>query len=511
MKKVFLVLILFLFPCMVYAEELPRDKFAYFMTYPNGEEIGTGSYEEASANEERLIYSDYTNSNGEVVLKNWDEEGIIRVEYETTSASINLSQKRVEIVNGLVNPSTGQNMFYMILCAAIMICGIIFLKGKKKLLLIIPISLGFVSLQTYASDNFTITVKDQNGNRISHGKVNVYAKATNVKYHPAIKYDANGGLFFDGSTEFYMKIPYDGCTNDEWYEYWNTEDRIETYNKLGFIYMNMTRDGYYIDYSYDEEDYERDDNGNYIYRDGTTIYSKWIEDENATVLTFHGNGGYYNFYGKQLDTIRMYKIDYYYTDIETLFRFNGIILMRDNYNQSNYQISFEHKTMHQMGWDISPEQSTYDSYGNMNSNFEWIYDENIKDLYACWYEKPDGFYVNDIFAGNITCFNHGSMMYSRHDNYYYYFVIAPYNNMPAMGLMKIPESNVLTGNASPIYENVEKFELQQLGEIILTLDENDLEEVDENTYIKYITNEEKIEQLEQIMTNKMNMCNPSGG
>ena len=120
------ILILFLIPTFVYAQELPNHSFAYFMAYPNGKEYGVGSYDVAKENDEKLIYTDYTNSNGEVILSNWDSEGDIRIEYLEDSVNANLSQKRIELIYGLENPKTG---FYYL---SFIIMGIVFNEMLRK-------------------------------------------------------------------------------------------------------------------------------------------------------------------------------------------------------------------------------------------------------------------------------------------------------------------------------------------------------------------------------------------
>ena len=94
-KILFFFIALFLSITTVMAAELPDDSFAYFMTYPNGLEIGTGSYEEAISNEERLIYTGYTDSNGQITLEGWESEGEIRIEYLSNRVSTSLSQNHL--------------------------------------------------------------------------------------------------------------------------------------------------------------------------------------------------------------------------------------------------------------------------------------------------------------------------------------------------------------------------------------------------------------------------------
>ena len=77
--KFFLLFLVLSIVPIVHAEELPREGVTYFLTYPDGREEITESYDEATNSEELLLYEGPTNGRGEVVLENWSNVGQLRI------------------------------------------------------------------------------------------------------------------------------------------------------------------------------------------------------------------------------------------------------------------------------------------------------------------------------------------------------------------------------------------------------------------------------------------------
>lgn len=74
-KVLLILLIAFVFIPVVHAKDLPKSGTTYFLTYPNGREDATESYDEAINPSEKLIYTGTTNNKGEVLLCEWANEG----------------------------------------------------------------------------------------------------------------------------------------------------------------------------------------------------------------------------------------------------------------------------------------------------------------------------------------------------------------------------------------------------------------------------------------------------
>ena len=256
MKKVLNLLLLFVvgffLVSAVYAEEeIPTEGVHYFLTYPNNEVVISDDY--ADISKEILLYSGRTNNNGEVILNGWQESGKIRVvqkvpsEYQTDvdTISVDLSQGQTEFVDykKTVNPHTGQSLLFLVVLATILGGTYITIRSpKKKKLMIIPIvAIAAVSLHVLAANNFTIVVKDKQGNRLNNVEVEVYGTPSTVEAAPIVIFKANGGVFLDGTDEMIMKLPHNNCNLDEFFSSFTDEDNEYFYeNQDGAV-----RDGYY--------------------------------------------------------------------------------------------------------------------------------------------------------------------------------------------------------------------------------------------------------------------------
>lgn len=373
-SKLLLVLLLgFIFVPMVYAEELPKTGVTYFLMYPDGSEEVTENYNEAIKNEEKLIYSGTTNENGEVPIRGWNSEGTIRVVqtvpdgYTTTTKEITVDlSKGVDAsfvdYRGLGNPKTGRSLLFIAVVAGV--AGITIASRKnKKSLMIIPVVLAFtVAAGVKAAGTYPcIKVKDGNGNALSGVKIEIYAKPT-VEAAPAIKLDANGGHFLDGKTVMYVRIPNNGCTMDDVFEYIGNEETnyIED-NKMGAYYQ----DGYYPNgFEYPS-----------TVSNGDVVYLTWEEDSEAELLRIVGNGGTYNFYGEELTELVIYTED----DID------------------DFLLNFENGDNYFVGTDTTAACSNYSSTGIYDGPiYEDVgkIDSISQTYYLCWNQKPDGIYVN---------------------------------------------------------------------------------------------------------------------
>lgn len=304
MKKFFKFLVLFLVLSIVpivHAEELPREGVTYFLTYPDGREEVTESYEEAVNGKEILLYEGTTNDNGEVVLENWASEGQLRIiqmvpdGYTTneTELMVNLGVDNSSTFvdyRDLSNPVTGRTILFFIIIAGAVGTTIV-LRKHKKILFMIPIILSVFALYHVSAENrnFVIVVKDGQGEKLQNVQVKVYAKPINIEASPAIKFDANGGNFLDESEIMYVRIPFNGCTLND-----ITSNSTTEY--INYIAMNMSgvhREGYI----------PIDIDTTMILENGMVIPIQWEENSEAVLGTIYANGGYFDFYGKRLEKI----------------------------------------------------------------------------------------------------------------------------------------------------------------------------------------------------------------
>ena len=372
MKKliiVFIFLLGFMFMPNVYAEEIPREGVTYFLQYPDGTEDVKEDYDEAiaTAEEEKLIFTGQTDENGQVVLENVSSEGTLRVVQEVPNGYstdereviINLQEsKKVEfkITHGLINPKTGFSVLAILLILGLVIGGTALTKKNKKVLLVLPLLLvaGLVNVKA-DSDNLVIDVKDNLGRAQSGVTVKIYAKPK-IDAAPAIKFDANGGHFFDGETLMYIRIPHNNCTSEEYREYMYTNRDLYNYIDINISYAH--REGYDIDYDVDEPQ---------TFSNGTTIKLLWIQNSDARLVSIHGNGGYYDFYGKKLDVVNLYKSMY-----------SNMILNE-----------FGHDNLYFAGTSEQPTCS--------NKVFSIDYNNIPDNIYICWSDRPPTLYYNDEY------------------------------------------------------------------------------------------------------------------
>jgi len=392
MKKSILFMLImifgFIFMPVVHAADIPREGVTYFLQYPNGTEEVEENYDNAitRSNEEVLILSGETNSNGEVIFNGIANQGEVRIKqivpdgYSTNERELylNLSkEKNVEFRNtsGLLNPKTGRTLVVMFLLICLVLGSTILVKkNKKTALLIIPlVALGLMLDVKAGSDDLVIKVKDDFGSPLSGVRVEVYAKPYNIDAQPAVKFSSNEGHFFDGKTLMYFRIPSNNCSFSDFMDSLSENE----YYYLNDNHLGAYRDGYRITSPLIPE----------TLSNGTVVDINWQEDSDAQTIKIHGNGGTLDFYGTKLIETHEYKYTY-----------NG---MRSNiYNYTN-------SGKYNSGYSNESTCSNMNSYG-VYKNPTNIYDyENTTDLYYCWHDKPDGIYINDeVFIGSKDdCFS----------------------------------------------------------------------------------------------------------
>ena len=409
--KILLVFVmgLFLCPSFVSAKELPTEGVTYFMSYPDNSEYVTESYDEAINPKEKLIYTAVTNENGEVILEGWKHEGQLRIVqhvpkgYSTDAEelTVDLGNKKAEFIDfrTILNPNTGRSILIIIALVAVILLGVFIFKinhpqiepkskskGKKKTaLLLIPI-IGFgLVCQVFADDSeFVITVKDKNGNKLSGVTVDIYAKPVRVYGEPAVKFNANGGIFLDGSDTLYVKLPIAEMNYPQFEEYLYDNDIDMFYNIMGVSYKDNFVPIFPDDIT--------------TLKNGTEIKINWeyVSGDNIKVMTVHGNGGTLNFNGKKLTEFSFISDGPEFADLFTNF-----------VKENSYKI----------GYDVDSSCSHYSSNGLMKYSDDYFSSSIPKDIYLCWNDKPDGIYVDDaLFVGNdSSCFVESSA--SIYDNY----------------------------------------------------------------------------------------------
>lgn len=381
-----LVIAVLLVPKVALAEEttLPTTGVHYFLTYPNGEQVVTASYEEASNPEEKLIYTGQTNANGEVVLEGFSDTGELRIvqkvptgySTETEEITLDLSQARsVEFIDSKgVNPETGQSIIFIVSAVAIILVAAFFVvKGyKKQAVFLVPILvLSALAWKVYAAnDDLVIVIKDKSGNKLSGVVVEIYAKPVDTYAAPAVKFSANGGHFFDGRTEMYYELPSFSCTDSEFIDFLG--------DKANLLYSNIDgayREGYDFPLEYNPIPTQLTND--------TVVELEWVSDPNASYVTIHGNGGVYPFGEKRLSNIVVGS-----SEID------------------NYANGFVNGQKHFVGYDDNASCSHFTANGISNQESSL----NAKEVYACWNDKPDGMYVNgEAFVGTAeNCYGKSS-------------------------------------------------------------------------------------------------------
>lgn len=508
-KLLFVFLLGFMIIPMVHAEELPTEGVMYFMEYPNNTEEVIADYEKAKDPEEVLIFSGKTDNNGKINLCDWASIGQLRIVqevpdgYTTSTKEIKVDLSRdnnASFVNyrGLDNPKTGRSILMFLGIIGVVTVTILVSRKNKKSLLIIPVALTiFAATQVKADTCFCIQVKDGNGKALSNVNIKIYAKPNKVEGHPAVKFDANGGKFFDGLEYFYVKIPSDPCTMEELSEYLNEENatsRFMTNIELAY------RDNYMFNGLYVEG---AEETGLNNLTNGAVIKIKWQQDNNANLVEVDGNGGTFEFSGESQNKVYIY----------------------DEADYTDYQLNIiggylKNGSSKLIGYDTTSACSNYNEKGLFTGNNSSTPQHRVSGtLYACWSDnKVDGIYVNDeLFGGNTdSCFKESNLvkegddditLYSNNaielyigdfstDDIYFEnliykneFTYATGYNSPGVG-----SGNIIQGrapNESPYIfrkDPIKKVEVVRDGSVLVTLNEEDFE-LDGGLY--YILNDDK--------------------
>ena len=508
MKKIFLIIFVmllgFMFMPIVNAEEIPTEGVTYFLQYPDGSEDVKEDYDEAiaAAEEEKLIFTGQTDNNGQVVLEDIASEGTLRVVQEVPNGYstdereiiINLQEeKKVEFRNthGLINPKTGFSILKILLVLVVVITCTILTKKKKKALLVIPLLLvaGFVSVKA-EDDNLVIDVKDNLGRAQSGVTVKVYAKPI-IDAAPAIKFDANGGTFVDGSSVLYLRIPYNNCS---------FSNAIAELPVEYIMFLLAFKDGYKIADDFNEEPSQ--------VQNGDEITIRWETVENPdSLIIIHGNGGVYKYKGKSITQVKAYE-----ESEATLVVFGTIYAFKNGTKKLA---------------DIALDSACENRLSTLSDSSQ-IYNNDSIEMFACWDLKPDGIYINDaIFLGKAdNCYaNYVSGNYSMYNNSINLNLENVYdnNNYIAMyeahfqfkninsNYMTFSALNVTSGsirNPNNISEPIRKIEIVEDGQTIFSASGNDIAEVEHLTANPeeivdkeyYIANETKQNQLIQIFS-----------
>ena len=377
-KIIFVLVIGIMFIPTINAKEIPKEGVTYFLEYPDGSENAVDTYNEAISIKEKLLFDGYTNNEGNIVLNGWNDKGELRVlqfvpeGYTTNVKEIKLdlastSMARFIDYNGLMNFVEGRNALILLSLVVIIGSGVLLSKKKKKSLMIIPIA--FIALSFYSvkawNNSFIITIEDEEGNALKNTRVQIYGKPT-IEVAPAIKFISNGGTFFDGTTEKYYKIPYEGCSYSEFLDTLTEEEYYYLYDNLEYAYL----DGYTRVLP----------DTNVELKNGRVISLEWVPNTENQVVEIDGNGGVYNFHNNYLEKISFY----------------------NNMNMKDRVNDFKRTGYFYIGKDNNKACTNYNEYGlRKNTTIE-----NSNKEYLCWNKKPDGIYVNDILLlGNIdTCF-----------------------------------------------------------------------------------------------------------
>ena len=479
MEKTMKLILLFVLSIFLVTNVKAEEGVHYFLTYPNGDEVVVDTYDETNNPQERLIYVGTTNSSGEVTLNGWSEAQLRIVQRVPSGYTTDQVEYRVNLTNGgtvsfvdyrQTNPKTGQTILFLLVLIAVLLATFLLVKkGNEKTILGIIAVLALIMIyQVKAVDNFTITVSDKEGNRLANVEIEIYAKPIHVEAAPAIKFSANGGHFFDGKTEMYARIPSNGCTPDE---FWNSLE---------------TEEADYLDYNlwgvYRENYYSTDIDMPETLKDGDVVNVLWEENNEATLVTLDGNGGIYDFYGTKLDKVFIYRYA----------------------NMDYYVQQFQNNDFYVIGADDNKSCSHYGANGIRNETGGTR--NNPNTYYVCWNSKPDGIYVNDLlFIGNSEkCYGsqlsgtwpNGAVL--KKDNQEIYLKYESENNTSISKIV----SNFSNITAKPI----QKFEIYENGQIILSLSSSDIE-LDEESELYHIIDSNKRDIFVQYMTTlKSNGC-----
>ena len=468
-KSLLVLLLGFMLIPMVYAKELPREGVTYFLVYPNGTEDVTENYTEATNPQEKLIYSGTTDVNGKINLCDWSTEGEIRVVqhvpdgYTTNQREMTIDLSKTDGASFVDyrggNPGTNRSLYVILGVAGVVGLTIVLSKKKKKQALIVPIiALGLFVVNVKAGTCNCVTVKDGQGNALAGVQIDIYAKPV-VDAEPAVKYDANGGHFFDGTEYMYVRIPSEECSVDE---FWNSLSEEQAYYIEDNIW-GAYRAGYYPD----GVDYPA------TLTNGTVLLLEWYEASDARLGTIYGNGGTYNFYGKELEEVTVYRNN------------NPDYLIKEFKNGDKYVI----------GTDTTSSCSEYNAYGLKNTNDYGKLNPTPKSkLYLCWHNKPDGVYVNgEVYLGNRnSCYLESAMyisstMVELYKGVYHDVLILNYDNttgdiVVTQSAISIAEEADLRigGLAKPALETLE---IVNNGQTVVAFTKNDFTLTDDGYVI----------------------------
>ena len=484
-KYLFLLLIVFMFPIRVFAEDLQREGVYYFFTYPNGLEVVSENYQDTVEEEEILLYSGATDSDGEVVLEGWNREGEIRIvekvpngySVESKEITVDLSSEdSVEFINSkeIINPKTGRSILLIVEVLLVLFGFYLLISRRKKVKFLLLFIISFVLLLTSVNaeqDDFVIIVKDKNGDRLSNVEVEVYAKAASVEAHPAIKINVNGGYFLDGEDEMYMRLPYDDCYVEDMLDF-NYEEYIDSYINYSTAYNpgSILSSSTFPDYLNHGEEYD--------------LY--WTSPKNPEDLSsIDFNGGNLLFRGKTLTNVTTY------TDNSNIIDYHLVPRVR---NHSLYLI----------GYDVESSCGLYNQYGIVNDSQEF-YDMVGDSWYLCWNKQPDGIYVNDsLFVGNQdSCFIQSSMYLDYGLQFYdvsymkrVIFYDFSFPNDISLSMLEIWGKDPQLISSLKIVEN---------GEVIFSLNENDLT-FDQNNSVHTFSNSTLANRLINYFSSLNSIC-----
>ena len=494
------VLILFLFPMGVFAQD---DSMIYFYDYPNGYRTVSNTGDSSLEEGEVLLYSGKTDSNGKVILRDFDQDGFIRIVqkvpngYSTTNTeyTINLARENsVEFVNDtaiLINPKTYRSLFSIFSFIVIVISLYYMIVHHREDILALSIAfIIFVSTNVVSAEmkDFVINVKDGKGKAMSNVEIEVYGKPNKVYSSYYMVYDANGGVFPNDSDKYYVPIPYAETNIDDFWSSFSYDDFIR--NTLN-IYLAQN-EGYVL---IDNIDYSQ------VVYNGMIVELSWdrISNENSFDMNF--NGGSISFLNHQYDHLRM---ENFYSMLSFL-----------------YMSKMSHDDSQFIGFDNNASCSHFNQYGlsdslNTSFSFPFFFGFDNTDyygpLYACWHEQPDGIYFDDsILLGNRdSCYvqsrsnltndiyyTQSSSYYDDMDNYHYIF-------SPLVPFLAYSNSNYYEDFT--VLKKFDEMKIVDHGEVIFSATSSDFR-YDSNEHFYEFTNDSKSQQYSDYMYSVSNVCN----
>ena len=543
MKRLLKILFVFLLCFMIVPVKADATAIkAYFMVYPDGSEVGTLNSNEANNPSEKLIYTGTTDQNGEIALCDWAEEGELRIVqhvpegYTTNTRDIKMDLSKESTVKfidyrGLVNPSTGRSILFVLGIIGLSMITVVIVKGKKKAYMMIPIIIGatfMVHTRAFITCK-TIVVQDGSGNPLSGVTVDVYAKPIYSEESYYVIFDANGGNFFDGSTTMMYRLPSPSCSGEEFTQSLSDDD----YSRLYYNYSLAYRDGYVIQNTVLPT----------YYVSGDVINVPWVSSDDMVLVEIKGNGGTVDFYGKRMDSIIV--------DVGHDFI-------------SRFMDLFERDEFYNIGLDTTPSCSNFSddgtglgiavdleqlSEGGGAIDFPDVTrreDGTIPTFYVCWNDRPDGIYVNgevlmrgtpdtcfeeayaDYFdggaqfygithsAGNIVLSNKMYVYYEGQRQFYFTSIYEPSfaSTMPpsAFQLEGLSASEPVI-SYTEVYKDLETLEIVRNGQTILTITPSDLS-VDsvpntndyQNKKLYRVTNQNKLQKFNDYFHELFSSC-----